>query len=371
MKGNVLKTVVFAGGGTGGHLQPGLAVAAKLRERGMVQRIVFVGSKRGVEQRILAESGFEHLGLDVPALRDLVRRPWRGVPAYRKAKREAKELLREMRPAVVIGLGGMASVPLVTRANCVQAKVMLLEQNVVMGRANHWLRRFADLICVSFEETLEDVGAKYGDKVRVTGNPIRGSLVEAAAVPRERSGDKPFHLLVLGGSQGSREVNEMVMRGVKSKPESFRRMRITHQTGSLGCEAVREMYEACDVEGEVAAYYETMPELYRTADLVISRAGATSLAEYALFGLPAILIPYANSVRDHQRKNAEWFARRGAAQVFPHVNEPKEGAEWLLAMLGDLLKDRERFTRMGQAMNGAGRPAATELVVQEVARLWE
>jgi UDP-N-acetylglucosamine--N-acetylmuramyl-(pentapeptide) pyrophosphoryl-undecaprenol N-acetylglucosamine transferase len=371
------RTFVFAGGGTGGHLFPGLAVAEELRARHPQARITFAGSGRIVEQRILASSGFERLVLPCESLRMARRHPWRFVWNNLRACRMAAAWLAGNSPDVVFGLGGFASAPLVWAAARRNIPVVLLEQNVVVGRATRWLSRRASLICVSFPETAAELGRAA--PVCVTGNPVRRSIAALQGgarserppelCPGEKRSGMVRTLLVLGGSQGAQAVNQSVLESVAALRASLAGWRIVHQTGLEQADAVERRYRELRVAALVQPFFDDLPEWYRVADLAVARAGATTLAELACAGVPALLVPYPHAARNHQWQNACAFAAAGAARVIEQRSRLARTAADLSRNLLELVDSAGVRDRLRQAMHRLARPRAAASVVEQVETL--
>ncbi|MFN0054146.1 MAG: undecaprenyldiphospho-muramoylpentapeptide beta-N-acetylglucosaminyltransferase [Planctomycetales bacterium] len=357
-------TYLFAGGGTGGHLTPGLAVAARLRVEVPRCRIVFVGSDRPLEQQILQRHGVEQIALGAESSQGALRHPlrflWRNWRAYRQAVR----LLPEVRPDVVIGLGGFASVPLVYAACRRGYRTLLLEQNTIPGRANRLLSRWADHACLAFPESARWLATRC--PTSVTGNPVREEIA-ALALSQRHPADltgKSNSLLILGGSQGASGLNDAVRRMVQGSPEQWRDVRIVHQTGAADCPSMRETYARLGLSAVVEPFFHEMGPLYQQTTLAISRAGATTLAELACAGIPAVLVPYPHAARRHQLHNAEHYCRAGAALLVNQKDDPAQTAQELARTVRDVLSNPGRHSALGQAMRGEAHPAAAEEVVR-------
>lgn len=361
---------LFAGGGTGGHLFPGIAVASELRRRFSDVRVVFAGSEREIDRRILAESGFTSVPLPSESFATFRRHPWRFVANTFRAFRSAGALLRTERPACVVGLGGFASAPVVWAASRRRVPVVLLEQNTVPGRATRWLGSRASALCLSFEESLGRLPKSRRSRAVVTGNPVRAEIAAlATTVPASTA---PPTLLVLGGSQGSRSVNAAVLAAVRHLTEALRSWKIVHQTGPTQVDEAAAEYTRLGLVADVAAFFTDLPERYRTATIAVSRAGATTLAELACAGLPAVLIPYPQAADDHQRINAGVFERRGAAVVVEENSNGDSVAASLKTALTPLLTDESVRARAGAAMRSLARPEAAcraaELILEAARR---
>lgn len=348
------RTFLFAGGGSGGHLFPGIAVAEELTARDADCRIVFAGSERGIERTILAVTDFSHVPLPVSPPGTILGRPFSFAAGFGKSVAKSLRLLDEFRPEAVIGLGGFASLPLGLAAWRRRVPLVLLEQNVVPGRATMCLSRLADRVCVSFEET-----ASYLPRqtvVSVTGNPLRAAIRNFSNRTISRRAPS---LLILGGSQGALGVNAMATAAMVSLRERLIDGTVVHQAGERDEATVKAAYHKAGIEAEVAAYFHDLPNRYAEADLAITRAGATTLAELACFGCPAIVVPYPGSIRDHQQRNAEHYRKAGGAEIVPEG----PGAEKVLTSILDrLTTDAIRRSSMSRAMHATARIDATSQV---------
>jgi UDP-N-acetylglucosamine--N-acetylmuramyl-(pentapeptide) pyrophosphoryl-undecaprenol N-acetylglucosamine transferase len=357
-------TYIFAGGGTGGHLFPGIAVAEELQRRNASARMLFVGSERSIEKTIIDEYSYEHHRLTIEPLRTLTRNPtkflWRNQQAYRTAKR----LLQHSNPEAVIGLGGFASVPVVLAASSLRIPVILLEQNIVPGRATRWLSSRASLVCVSYSETCSEFSSNVA--ICLTGNPIRAEICDLCNRPVESCTQTQPTLLILGGSQGAQALNDAVVSAVVKNRELLTDWKIVHQTGSQQIEPIRQTYAQSNLDTEVQPFFSNLSEWYGRATLVISRAGATTLAELSCSGTPAILIPYPNSVRDHQLLNAQAYQAAGAARIVEQCSNPAVTAENLFTNMAELINNEKARRQMQQAMRTLATPNAAANVVNQL-----
>ena len=341
--------VVVAGGGTGGHLFPGLAAADTLARRRPC-RVTFVGASRGIETRVVPKRGYALRTLPVRALRgqgplgfagSMMRLPASVFSAWR--------LLGELEPDLLIGVGGYASGPAVIAGWSRRIPTVLLEQNAHPGLTNRLLARFADRICVAFPES-----AAYfpQQKTIETGNPVRPPDPKPHG---ERSG---FSILLFGGSAGAHRLNEI---GVEAMARLDRAgLSIVHQTGEAELEVVRRRYQDLGIEADVRPFIDDMAAAYAAADLVVCRAGATTLAELTALGKPAVLVPYPYAADDHQRKNAESLVRRGAAMM---ILDRELSPEGLSQAIASLRGEPERLKTMAESARALGRPDAAEKVV--------
>ncbi|MBM3460501.1 MAG: undecaprenyldiphospho-muramoylpentapeptide beta-N-acetylglucosaminyltransferase [Armatimonadetes bacterium] len=357
--------VVVSGGGTGGHVYPAIAVAGGIRERFPDAAILFVGTRRGLEATAVPKAGFE---IAYVHARGLASHPLKLAHAlFDNALGTAEALgkLRGFRPAVVVGSGGYVSLPVGAAAQTMGIPTVLLEQNVVPGKATKFLSGRATKVCASFDSTIGKLD--HPEKAVVTGNPVRRDILERTrADGRARMGvpEDAFCLLVTGASQGARSVNEAVVAALPSWKE--RPWQVIHLTGEGEFASVKGRAEGA-VEGGLLkwrgmAFCDDMASAYAAADVVVARAGATTMAELTCRGLPAILVPYPHAGA-HQVDNARWLEARGGSVTI--LNEDA------LACVGPavvgLAEDAERRARMAEASRAAGHPDAVERIVDEVA----
>jgi UDP-N-acetylglucosamine--N-acetylmuramyl-(pentapeptide) pyrophosphoryl-undecaprenol N-acetylglucosamine transferase len=359
---------LFAGGGTGGHLTPGLAVAAALRRRDPGCRILFAGTDRHVEGRLLEGTGYERVTTPFRPPGELLRAPWRWLSSGWRALREAERFFDEQRVTGVIGLGGYSCYPHMRGAVRRGIPTLLLEQNAIPGRAVHWLAKRVDRVCVSFDETPGLL--PRGTRCVVTGNPVRPEIAAMANEPRTSG---PFTLLILGGSLGATPLNHAIRTILESGHWSNRPWRIIHQTGPADVARVEWSYRkggarldhptpCSGLTARVEPFFGDMPGLYREATLVISRAGATTLAELACVCLPSILVPYPHAAANHQAANANTFEQNGASLVVPQETDPARTGETLARVIDELSQAPERLSAMTRAARTLSRPDAAERV---------
>ncbi|MGZ3647845.1 MAG: undecaprenyldiphospho-muramoylpentapeptide beta-N-acetylglucosaminyltransferase [Syntrophales bacterium] len=301
--------VIIAGGGTGGHLFPGIAIAEEFLRRDQASSILFIGTKKGLEQRVLGSTGFNLHTLDVEGIKG------RGITkilgALLKIPRsliESYRLIRAFCPDIVIGVGGYASGPAVMAAYFMGVKTAIAEQNALPGITNKILGKFVDRIFVTFPETRKWFPEK---KIIVSGNPVRAAFLAGIREAEKRAGK--FTLLIFGGSQGARGINTAVLDSLPYLTEIKDNLKIIHQTGSADVDSLAAHYRSHGIDAEVLPFIMDMARAFRSADLIICRAGATSIAEITASGKAAILIPYPHAANDHQTKNAETLIKAGAA----------------------------------------------------------
>lgn len=355
--------ILFAGGGSGGHLFPGVAVAEELAARAPNSRAIFVGSDREIERRILVQNGLAHIALPVSPSSALFRHPFSSLVKNIRAYRSAGRVLDRLSPSVVVGLGGFASVPVVLAASRRRIPIVLLEQNAVLGRANHWLLRYAKRICLTYEQTPMP---KRAERIAlVTGNPVRRSILQAA-VEKPSSAENVKSVLILGGSQGATAVNDGFIKALPRLQPELSAWQIIHQTGNCQELQIREHYNRLGIRAEVSAFFSEMGSIYQKADLVIARAGGTTLSELAVHGLPAVLIPYPGSIRDHQQENAERFEQAGGAIVLSQSPAAEQTAMELARCLKPLLTDSSQRETMRLGIRSLSRPDAADVVAEVI-----
>jgi UDP-N-acetylglucosamine--N-acetylmuramyl-(pentapeptide) pyrophosphoryl-undecaprenol N-acetylglucosamine transferase len=346
--------VILAGGGTGGHLFPGLAVAREFQRRDAMTEIMFVGTERGIEARVLPHEGFRLETIDVKGLkgrgvRGLLDAVY-GIPA---GLLQSLGIVKRFRPDCILGLGGYASGPLLLAAKLRGIRCAIMEQNLQPGFTNKMLARFVDKIFTSYRETASYLPSK---NILETGNPVRWQRLPDA--PR----DEKFTLLIFGGSAGAHRINMAVLNALEQMTELASQLRIVHQTGAADFSAINKAYQALPFDAEALPFIDRMDDAYARADLVLCRAGATTVAELTAFGKAAILIPYPYAIYDHQRWNAQALADKGAAEVI--LDQELNGAE-LALRLRDYLADRKKIEAMARAALAMGRPESAARIVDE------
>jgi UDP-N-acetylglucosamine--N-acetylmuramyl-(pentapeptide) pyrophosphoryl-undecaprenol N-acetylglucosamine transferase len=354
--------VVIAGGGTGGHLYPGIAVARELLRREPAAVVTFAGTARGIESRVVPREGFELDLLRSAALkgtsplalaRGLGLLPLGGVDAWRILSRRA--------PDVVIGVGGYSSGPVVAAALARRIPALVLEQNAVPGFTNRRLAPFVSAAAVTFEQT----ASYFGRRGIVTGNPVRPEFFTDSGI-HEARGAGPSTVLIFGGSQGAHAINMAMVEAAPRLAADPGRVAITHQTGERDLERVRDGYRRAGLDARVEPFLFTMDREMKAADLIVCRAGATTIAELAASGRAAVLVPLPTAADDHQRRNADVLARAGAADLIEQKDLSGHAlAERILALVGD----PERLARMRQAVEAFARPDAAAAIADRVLAL--
>ena len=343
------RDIVFAGGGTGGHLFPALAVADELRRRHSERAVVFIGGRQGLEGRLVPKAGYPLRTLPMSGLKGAsLGKRLLGALAAASAVGRCLVWFLARRPALVVGVGGYASGPAVLAAWLLRIDTMLMEQNHFPGATNRWLAPRADAVCVPSEaakKRLDGIGI-------VTGNPVRP---EFAAIGPSPNGQRPS-VLVFGGSRGARSINRAMSEALAGLEAISPAPRIVHQTGPEEFDAVARAYASHPgLSADVRPFIDDMPAVLAAADLVVCRAGATTLAELAAAGRAAILVPYPHAADDHQRMNAEAVRDAGAAVVIR--DSDLDGAR-LASEIRELSADRSRRDGMAAAARALARPDA-------------
>jgi UDP-N-acetylglucosamine--N-acetylmuramyl-(pentapeptide) pyrophosphoryl-undecaprenol N-acetylglucosamine transferase len=358
--------VIIAGGGTGGHIYPGIAIAQEFKRRNAASRVLFVGTAKGLETKIVPREGFELRLIEVTALKRVgLTKLLKSLLLLPKSFLAVRSLIQEYQPEVVIGVGGYASGPVVLMAALTGVPTLIAEQNALPGFTNRVLAKFAKAAAVTFEEARRF----FGRKAVITGNPVRAEFFSIAAKsgPVKPVGET-INLLVTGGSQGARAINEAMSGAVEFLEPVLRkeggRFAIVHQTGEADFEKVRAAYARLSadspVQAEARPFIEKMVEAFAQADLVISRAGATTVAELAAAGKPALFVPFPFAADDHQRKNAEAVERAGAGRMILQAElTPERLAQELLW----LARDAQQLQRMSAASRQLAHPDAAARVV--------
>lgn len=357
--------VLFAGGGTGGHLYPGIAVARELLQRVPGCGISFVGTARGLEARVIPREGFpldliRSAGLKGKSLRALLS----GLALLPLSALDAWRVLSRRRPDVVVGVGGYSSGPVLLLAALRGRPTMVLEQNAVPGFTNRRLARIVRAAAVTYASTLRF----FPRTGFLAGNPVRPSFLAAADAPGSEilAATRAVRVLVFGGSQGAHAINRAMVEAAPALVASGVALTLTHQTGERELETVREGYRSAGLAARVEPFLYEMDREMTAADVVVCRAGATTLAELAVAGRPSILIPLPTATDDHQRKNAEVLAGAGAAEIL--AQDALSGPRLASAILA-LAGDAARRTAMSAAARALARPDAAAVIAARITAL--
>ncbi|MBX5483610.1 MAG: undecaprenyldiphospho-muramoylpentapeptide beta-N-acetylglucosaminyltransferase [Myxococcaceae bacterium] len=354
--------VLIAGGGTGGHLFPGIALAEELVTRHHKNDVVFVGTERGLEARVVPAAGFKLETISAQGLKGVG--PLRFLKALFVLPRaffQSWAILKRYKPDVVVGVGGYSSGPVVMAAWLQGIPTALQEQNALPGITNKILGRFVRTAFISFEEARRYFPAR---KVQLVGNPIRRALMENYL--RSSVAHDKFTVLCFGGSQGARTINEKVTEALDHLGDLRSQLHFVHQTGKNSPEEIRRRYEEKGFSAEVLEFIDDMSKAYARAALVVCRAGATTLAELTVCKKASILIPFPYAADDHQAKNAQALVDAGAAVM---IRESELTAERLANEIRALVTDPERRRKMEKKAGLLGRPEAAKEVADVMVQM--
>jgi UDP-N-acetylglucosamine--N-acetylmuramyl-(pentapeptide) pyrophosphoryl-undecaprenol N-acetylglucosamine transferase len=351
--------VLIAGGGTGGHVIPALAIARELKSRYNAE-VLFVGTARGIENRLVPQAGFGLMKIKVGALKNvgLVTR-LRTLIDLPLAILHSRKIIRVFSPDVVVGVGGYASGPAMAAAILSRIPTLAFEPNYVPGFANKVVGKYVSAAAVHFPGT-----ARFFRNPEVVGVPVRPEFFSVPA----RDGSQPPTLLVFGGSQGAHAINEAVVRAVLEVLRQIPGLRVIHQTGERDYNEVQAAYLTAGILAEVSAFIDDMPQAFARADLLVCRSGASTVAEVTAAGKPAIFIPFPQAADDHQRRNAEAIAEGGAAMLIP---QSELSPERLQHVLLELMSDRDRLRQMSERARALSHHDAAGRVARMVAELAE
>lgn len=339
--------VLIAAGGTGGHMFPALAVAAELRRRGT--RVALLTDQRGARWAAAEPDTYV---IDAASPSGGIKAVARAALSLARGLMASRSQLASLRPDAAAAFGGYASVPAAAAAAMRRVPLLVHEQNAVMGRANRFLARLSSVLALSFERTAS-VPSLRGTRRIVPGNPVRPGFM---AVGRPAATTERISILVLGGSQGARVFSDVLPAAIGLLPEPLRRrIALTQQCRPEDLERVRAGYQAMGQEVELQSFFSDVPSLMAKADLVVSRSGASTIAEILLVGRPSLLVPYQFAADDHQTANARQLEQAGAAILLP---QPEATPERMSTLLSDLLEQPQRLRAMSMAAAALARPAA-------------
>ena len=355
--------IIIAGGGTGGHVIPALAIAHQLKKQ-FGAEIFFIGTARGIETRLVPQAGFPLELIQVGALKNvsLMTRA-KTMFDLPRAVAASSRMLSDFDPEVVIGVGGYASGPAMVAAIRRRLPTLAFEPNVVPGFANRMIARWVSAAAVHFEET-----CRYFPHCKVTGVPVRSAffLIPPKTVSSQVGGAPT--LLVFGGSQGARAINQAMVESLGGLREKIPGIHIIHQTGQRDYDHVLAAYQQSGISGEVYKFIDDMPGTFGRADLLVCRSGASTVGEITAAGKPAIFVPFPAAADDHQNVNARALERAGAAVV---VEESNLGAAYLVDTIAALIGDSGRLQSMAAAARSLSHPKAVEEIAEMVKRLAE
>jgi len=358
-----MPAVLVAGGGTGGHIFPGIAIARALMERLPETTVAFVGTERGLETRIVPAAGFRLLTIRSAGITGKrIAARLRGMALIPVSLAQSFALLGKERPGLVIGVGGYASGPVLAAAVLRRTPTLIHEQNYVPGVTNRFMAPFATEVVVTFEETIQYLRGRG----IALGNPVRAEFTRIGPRTPDEAG---LRLLVFGGSQGARVINHAMCDALPLLAPIGGRLRVVHQTGPSQHAEVAAAYAAAGFgpdRADVRPFIDDMPHVVEEIDLVVCRSGATTVAELTAAGRPSILVPFARATHDHQTWNARKLERAGAAMLLP---ESRLDGATLARSVIELATDPPRLARMAEASRALGRPDAAERIAERCATL--
>ncbi|MBL8182689.1 MAG: undecaprenyldiphospho-muramoylpentapeptide beta-N-acetylglucosaminyltransferase [Blastocatellia bacterium] len=352
--------VLIAAGGTGGHIYPGIAIANEIMARDSASEVLFVGTARGLEKKIVPDNGYQLSLINSAGLKGVgVAAKIKGLAVLPKSFVEARRIIRQFRPHVVVGAGGYVSGPVLLMAKIMGVPTLVMDSNALPGFTNRQLARFVDKAALTFDEAMPF----FGKKGVVTGNPVRREFFE---IPPKSRGSAA-HILIFGGSQGARAINNAMCEALESLAPLENRLTITHQTGESDFESVRTAYIGSKFsESDVRPFISDIFTEFAKADLIICRAGATTCAEISAAGKAALMVPLPTAADDHQRKNAEALERAGAVRML--LQSELDGAR-LAAEITELIDSPDKITAMEAAAKRLGRVDAAEMTVDLIEEL--
>jgi len=358
--------LIIAGGGTGGHIFSAIAIAEEFSDRSANNSVLFVGNKSGIEGRILPEEGWPVRFVRSGGVKGKgIIGTMRGLIEMTIGAFQSIGIIRSFRPELILGVGGYVSAPVVVAGRLLGRKTVIHEQNFVPGLTNRLLGKVVNRVFLTYPESS---GFFSRSKVEVTGNPVRRAILSSVkGLDADKKAGDIFTVLVFGGSRGARRINDAAVGafcGVAKN--SIGNLKIIHQTGGDDCEPVKRRYDAAGVDAEVSVFIADMAAAYNAADLVISRAGATSIAEIQAAGKPSILVPYPFAADDHQRLNAMALVKEGAARM---IADSDLTPETMIRGIEYFYSDRKRLLEMGRSARKMARVDAAESICDGLDRM--
>jgi UDP-N-acetylglucosamine--N-acetylmuramyl-(pentapeptide) pyrophosphoryl-undecaprenol N-acetylglucosamine transferase len=347
--------VLIAAGGTGGHIYPGIAVAKEITRRDADSQVKFVGTARGLETKLVPDNGFDLSLINSAGLKNVgLAGKIKGLMILPKSFLEARKLIREFQPDVVIGAGGYVTGPVLLTACLLRIPTLVMDSNALPGFTNRRLAPFVTKAALTFEEAVKF----FGKKGVVTGNPVRKEFFDIP--PKQRDANK-FSLLIFGGSQGARAINNAMVEALPHLKSFQDRLQITHQTGELDFETIKKGYAENGWENaDIRQYIKDMMSEFAKTDLIICRAGATTCAELAAAGKAALMIPLPTAADDHQRVNAETLEKAGAARM---ILQKDLTGESLAKEIIELIENPEKISEMEKAAKKLAKADAAKVTV--------
>jgi UDP-N-acetylglucosamine--N-acetylmuramyl-(pentapeptide) pyrophosphoryl-undecaprenol N-acetylglucosamine transferase len=356
--------VIFAGGGTGGHIFPGLAMAQEFQKRLPQARIVFIGTARGLEKDIVPRYGFHLELISIIGLSRSLNKRLFLFPFYLfKSLCQSNCLLKRITPDLVVGTGGYVSWPVVFLAGLKNIPTLIQEQNSYPGISTRFLAGLVDRVCLAYQESERYFCSRKN--LKILGNPIRRDILKADRESAFKSFDldpEKKTLYVFGGSQGSKRINQALVDSLRFL-EKEKNIQILWQTGRKDFQKIKNKINESPIPCAVLPFIQDMGKAYSVSDLILSRAGALSLAEIIFCKKPSLLIPYPFAANDHQRKNAEYLTKKGASEM---ILEKNLNGEQLAQLVMNLISDEKKLNKMKDACEGIFQPRSTELLVDQM-----
>ncbi len=354
--------LVVAGGGTGGHLFPGIAVAQAFVARHDQNQVLFINAGRSLETSVLARLGWPHKTIAIEGIKGRSR--WCQLTAALKiptAIWQSGRLLNAFRAHMVLGVGGYSAGPVVAAAWRRHIPTALHEQNQLPGLTNRWVGRLVDRVYLSFSESRVHFAEV---KVKITGNPVRDEIVALSKVQTVHDQKHPFNVLVIGGSQGAQAINQAM---IDAAPRLMgKHVQVVHQTGEQDQVKVQQAYSDAAIPARAQAFFEDMASQYRQADMIICRSGATTVAEITVLGKAALFVPFPYATDDHQTRNAQALVDAGGAEMIAQMD--LDGTV-LARKIESWMQDRERLIQMAEKARRLGRPDAAQVIVDDMIEL--
>ena len=356
--------MIIAGGGTGGHLFPAIALAEEMVQRSSKTEVLFIGVRNGIEARVLPDEGWPVRFITAEGVKGRgLMALLRGVIKMTYGTVQSLGIIRGFKPSCVLGVGGYVSAPALIAARLLGISTVIHEQNSMPGLANRMLGKISHKVFLTYS------GSKrffFHEKVMITGNPVRKKILDAfKTLDKSKSDD--FTLFVFGGSRGAGKINDLAPEAINEFDMKVKReLKVIHQTGSDDFKKVKKAYEKNGINAEIHSFIKDMAQVYMEADLVICRAGATTISELLVAGKPSLLIPYPFAADDHQRKNAEAVVAGGAAKM---ISEDHLSAKVLAGELKGFYADKDGLADMAGKAKAMARPDASRLICDEIERL--
>lgn len=358
--------IIMAGGGTGGHLFPALALAEEFKKNDKDVEIIFTGSKGRLEEKIVPEYGYELYLFDIEALKKRsgfgrIRSLFKAL----KAVLNATSMLRQLRPDGVIGSGSYSSGPVLLAASLMGIKTAIMEQNAMPGFTNRVLGKFVDRVYIAFEEA-----GKYFkvERTVVVGNPVRLDILSVIDTRESLRGKGKFNLFVFGGSQGATAINASFLDAAEYLTDIWGDLNVVHQSGDEGFQMVESAYKRKGLKVDLHKFITNMAEVYAKSDLVVCRSGATSIAELTSLGIASVLVPYPFASDDHQEINARSMENRGAAVI---IKQDELTGKILADVIREFYENRDELKKVELAAKAVGKPDASKRIVTDYMKIFK